>query len=206
MGRRRRRGARGRRALAMLVIAGAAVALGLAVHQSQPGWYARLWYPLAYEDAINRDARRYGLDPALVAAMVWRESDFDPTARSSRGAEGLMQVLPSTARFIASQANPPSGSPGDIRDPNVNVSYGTWYLRYLLDRHGNSVPQALAAYNAGPENLRRWKAAALARGTEFRIPDDIPFPETSTYVTDVVDAWGVYREAYGDRLGPATGP
>lgn len=203
MGRRRRRGARGRRLLTVLVIAGAAVALGLAVHQSMPGWYARLWYPLAYEDAINRDARLNGLDPALVAAVVWRESDYDPAARSSRGAEGLMQVLPSTARFIASQPDPPPGNARDIRDPEVNVSYGTWYLRYLLDRHDGSVPQALAAYNGGPENLRRWKAAAVARGTEFRIPDDIPFEETRKYVTDVVDAWTVYRQAYGDRLGPA---
>ncbi len=189
----------------MLVMFGAVVALGLAVHQSMPAWYARMWYPLAYEDAINRDARRNDLDPALVAAVVWRESDYDPAARSSRGAEGLMQVLPSTARYIESQPDPPPGRALDIRDPEVNVSFGSWYLRYLIDRHGGSVPQALAAYNGGPGNLRSWKAEALAKGTEFRIPDDIPFEETRNYVTDVIDAWAVYREAYGDRLGPAAG-
>lgn len=191
--------------LALLVMVGGVVAVGLAVHQSMPAWYARLWYPLAYEDAIKRDARLNGLEPALVAAVVWRESDYDPNAVSSRGAEGLMQVLPSTARFIASQPDPPPGNARDIRDPEVNVSYGSWYLRHLLDRHEGSVPLALAAYNGGPENLRRWKAGALARGAEFRIPDDIPFEETRNYVTSVMDAWTVYREAYGDRLGAASG-
>lgn len=187
--------------LAVLVIVGAAVAVGLAVHQSMPGWYARMWYPLDYEAAINRDARLNGVDPALVAAMTWRESGFDAAAESGRGAVGLMQVLPSTARFIESQPDPPPGRAIDIRDPEVNVSYGTWYLRYLLDRHGGSVPAALAAYNAGPDNLRKWREAALARGADLRVPEDIPFTETRNYVNDVMAAWPLYREAYGDRLG-----
>lgn len=183
------------------MIVGAAVAVGLAVHQSMPGWYARLWYPLDYEAAINRDARLNGVDPALVAAMTWRESGFDATAESGRGAVGLMQVLPSTARFIEGQPDPPPGRAIDIRDPEVNISYGTWYLRYLLDRHGGSVPAALAAYNAGPDNMRKWREAALARGADLRVPEDIPFAETRNYVTDVMAAWPLYREAYGDRLG-----
>jgi len=202
-GRRRRRG---RRVLGILVIIGALVAVGLAVHQSMPGWYARIWYPLDHEAAINRDAARNGLDPALVAAVTWRESGFDPMATSPKGAVGLMQVLPSTARFIESQPAPPPGRAIGIRDPEVNISYGTWYLRYLIDRHGGSVPAALAAYNAGPENMRRWREAAIARGTELRIPGDIPFPETRAYVTDVMDAWPIYREAHGEALGAATPP
>lgn len=201
VGRRRRRGSRGRRVLAGLVLVGALVAVGLAVHQAMPGWYARMWYPLGYEAQINRDARLNGVDPALVAAMTWRESGFDPAARSGRGAVGLMQVLPSTARFIASQPQPPPGRAADIRDPEVNISYGTWYLRYLLDRHGGSVPAALAAYNAGPDNMRRWREAALARGANLRVPEDIPFAETREYVEDVMKAWPLYREAYAGRLG-----
>jgi soluble lytic murein transglycosylase len=186
-----------------VVVVGVIVALALATHQSMPAWYARYWYPLEYDTAINRDARRNGLDPALVAAVIWRESDYDATARSSRGAVGLMQVLPSTAYFIASRPDPPPGNPRDLTDPEVSISFGSWYLRYLIDMHDGSVAQALAAYNGGPGNLRNWKARALTRGAEFRLPDDIPFPETRKYVTDVIGAWPIYRDAYGDRLGDA---
>ena len=203
MARHRRGRRRGRRLLGVLVLAGAIVAVGLAVHQSMPGWYARLWYPLEHDAAINRDARLNGLDPALVAAVTWRESGFDAGATSPRGAEGLMQVLPSTARFIEGQPDPPPGRAVDIRDPEVNISYGSWYLRYLIDMHDGSVPAALAAYNAGPDNMRKWRASAVAKGTELRVPEDIPFDETRKYVTDVLAAWPIYREAYGERLGPA---
>ena len=202
MARRRRRG-RGRRVLVFLLVIAALVAVGLSIHQSKPSWYARWLHPLEYDAAINRDARLNGLDPALVASVIWRESDYDPNAESPKGAVGLMQVLPSTARFIASQADPPPGNARDIRDPEVNISYGSWYLRYLIDMHDGSVPAALAAYNAGPDNMRKWRASAVAKGTELRVPEDIPFDETRKYVTDVLAAWPIYREAYGERLGPA---
>ena len=200
---RRRRRSRGRGILVFLLIIAALVAVGLSIHQSKPSWYARWLHPLEYDAAINRDARLNGLDPALVASVIWRESDFDPNAESPKGAVGLMQVLPSTARFIASQGDPPPGNARDIRDPEVNISYGSWYLRYLIDMHDGSVPAALAAYNAGPDNMRKWRASAVAKGTELRVPEDIPFDETRKYVTDVLAAWPIYREAYGERLGPA---
>jgi soluble lytic murein transglycosylase len=203
MARRRRRRSRARRLLGIVLVIAALVAVGLAIHQSKPAWYARLWYPLEYDAAINRDARLNGLDPALVAAVVWRESDYDPAAESHKGAVGLMQVLPSTARFIESQDDPPPGNARDIRDPEVNISYGSWYLRYLIDMHDGSVPAALAAYNAGPDNLRKWRVDATNKGAELRVPEDIPFDETRKYVTDVLDAWPIYRQAYGERLGPA---
>ena len=200
---RRRRRSRGRGILVFLLIIAALVAVGLSIHQSKPAWYARWLHPLEYDAAINRDARLNGLDPALVASVIWRESDYDPNAESPKGAVGLMQVLPSTARFIASQGDPPPGNARDIRDPEVNISYGSWYLRYLIDMHDGSVPAALAAYNAGPDNMRKWRASAVATGTELRVPEDIPFEETRKYVTDVLAAWPIYREAYGERLGPA---
>lgn len=200
---RRRRRSRGRGILVFLLIIAALVAVGLSIHQSKPSWYARWLHPLEYDAAINRDARLNGLDPALVASVIWRESDYDPNAESPKGAVGLMQVLPSTARFIASQGDPPPGNARDIRDPEVNISYGSWYLRYLIDMHDGSVPAALAAYNAGPDNMRKWRASAVAKGTELRVPEDIPFEETRKYVTDVLAAWPIYREAYGERLGPA---
>lgn len=187
-----------------LVIAAALVATGLVIHSAKPAWYAKYWYPLEYTKAINREAAATGLDPALVAALIWRESDFDPSSRSHQGAVGLTQVLPSTAREIAASPDPPVGRPADLADPEVNIAYGTWYLRSLIDRNGGSVVDGLAAYNAGAANLLRWKQQAASSGHTFQVPDDIPFPETKAYVQDILDAWTIYRRTYGDDLNPPT--
>ncbi len=199
---------RGRRRLAAIALALGFVAALLGgwyqVHQQMPAWYARLWYPLEYEDAINEQAARQGLDPALVAAVVNAESGFLPDSRSSQGAVGLMQMLPDTARFIATQPNRPSPPPDRLEDPAVNVAYGTRYLRYLIDRHG-TVPLALAAYNGGETNLTEWLDDASARGEPLRIPDDIPFSETRSFVSRVLDTAPIYRRTYGDRLDPPPG-
>jgi soluble lytic murein transglycosylase len=188
-----------RRGLLLLVLlAGLAVA-ALAVHRSMPTWYARLWYPLEYEQTIVDQSQRHGLDPALVASVIYRESRFTPDSRSSKGAVGLMQVLPDTARFIAAQANRPSPSPDRLEEPDVNIAYGTWYLRYLLDRHG-SVASALAAYNAGEATLAAWESEASVAGRSFRVPDDVPYPETRGFVRGVLESQSIYRRVYGDRL------
>jgi soluble lytic murein transglycosylase len=199
---------RGRRRTAWLAgIVLALAALGAAwylVHQSMPGWYARLWYPLEHEQAVNDEAARNGLDPALVAAVIDTESGFVPDSRSAQGAVGLMQVQPDTARFIAGLKPRPSPAPERLAEPDVNIAYGARFLRYLIDRYG-SVDLALAAYNGGPENLARWLRDAQARGTTLRIPQDIPFPETRAFVSNVQDATAIYRRAYGDRLAPDPG-
>lgn len=195
--RSRRRGLRG--LLVALVVLGGLLGGWYAVHQEMPAWYARLWYPLEYEDAINEEAARQGLDPALVAAVVNAESGFLPDSRSSQGAVGLMQMLPETARFVAGLPGRPSPSPDRLEDPAVNIAYGTRYLRYLVDRHG-TVPLALAAYNGGETNLAEWLDEAAVRGESLDIPHDIPFTETRTFVTRVLDTAPIYRRAYGDRL------
>jgi soluble lytic murein transglycosylase len=196
---------RGRRRLAWLLVALAALGiLGAAwyeVHRTMPAWYARLWYPLEYEDAIRTEAARNGLDPALVAAVIEAESGFVPDSRSDRGAVGLMQVLPETARSIARLPGRPSPPPVRLEVPEVNIAYGTRYLRQLIDRHGG-IDLALAAYNAGGSNVDRWLADARAGGRALEVPEDIPFPETRAFVERVGESTGIYRRAYGDRLGP----
>lgn len=192
----RRRGIRVLVALAVLALLGGA---WLQVHRTMPAWYARLWYPLEYEDAIRAEAARYDLDPALVAAVIQTESGFVPDSRSSAGAVGLMQLLPETARFVATQPDRPSPSPENLEDPAVNVAYGARYLRYLIDRYG-TVPLALAAYNGGETNLTAWIDRAARNGQALVIPDDIPFSETRGFVTRVLDAVPIYHRAYGDRL------
>jgi soluble lytic murein transglycosylase len=190
-----------RLATALVVVVGLAIAW-LLVHQAMPGWYARLWYPLHYERAIVDNAGRNGLDPALVAAVIETESGFVPDSRSSQGAVGLMQLLPATARFVAEGPDRPSPGPARLEDPEVNIAYGTRYLRYLIDRHG-TLPLALAAYNGGEANVERWEAEAAAEGRTLRVPEDVPFPETRAFVGKVLDLRGIYRRTYADRLAPS---
>jgi len=195
---------RGRRRLVWLLVVLATLGvLGAAwyeVHRTMPAWYARLWYPLEYEGAIRAEATRNGLDPAFVAAVIEAESGFVPDSRSERGAVGLMQVLPETARSIARQPGRPSPPPVRLEVPEVNIAYGTRYLRQLIDRHGD-IDLALAAYNAGGSNVERWLAEARDSGQPLDVPDDIPFPETRAFVERVGESTDIYRRAYGDRLG-----
>lgn len=199
----RRRAVRRRRRIALgvivLALLGGLGAGWYQVHQSMPAWYARLWYPMDYEDTIVAEARRNGLDPSLVAAVIYTESGFIPDSRSTQGAVGLMQVLPSTAEFVATQPGRPSPAPDNLAAPRTNIAYGTRYLRYLVDRH-DSVPLALAAYNGGEANVARWLEEARSAGVELRVPDDLPFPETRGFVRRVLEAQPIYQRAYGDRL------
>lgn len=181
-----------------VVVFGIAWAIVAAI---MPAWYARLWYPLHNVPVLRAAAAREHLDSALLAGVIQVESQWDPGAMSHAGAVGLMQLLPSTARFIAKEPNPPSGDPDALTDPDVNINYGAWYLRYLMDRTG-SVPAALVAYNAGEHNLAVWRAQAAAAHEQFAIPADVPFPETRAFVDNVLHDAGIYRKAYGSELGP----
>ncbi|MSO58081.1 MAG: lytic transglycosylase domain-containing protein [Thermoleophilia bacterium] len=166
----------------LLALAGAAAGW---VVTAEPGWYLRARYPLRYEAAVHGTALRHRLAPSLVAAVVYAESEFDPQARSSAGALGLMQLLPTTAEGIALHTGGERFVVPDLFDPALNLSYGTWYLRSLLDRYGD-VPTALAAYHAGPGNVDRWRAAG----------EEIGFPETRAYVEKVLRLERVYAEAW----------
>jgi soluble lytic murein transglycosylase len=181
--------------LAALVLAGFFV-----VRAEQPGWWVRLWYPLDYAPVVTGNARLYHLDPALVAAVVYEESQFDPKARSAAGAVGLMQLLPDTARGIALHTGGTKFDPAtDLLDPDLNVRYGCWYLQHLQKKYAhydNGDELALAAYNAGQTNVDEWIAATPAGQ-----PVKIRFAETRDYVADVERLTKLYRRAYGDQLG-----
>ncbi len=168
-----------------------------------PGWYARVAYPLSYDGAIRSSARRNDLDPALVAAVIYAESQFDPRAVSDQGAVGLMQVLPDTADQIARETGGVSFTSADLQDPAINIRYGTRYLRTVLDQFGDNEVAAVAAYNAGAGAVSKWVAEARAAGHPLRVAD-IPFPETRAYVHRVMHLKAAYRKAYGSRLGPAS--
>ena len=158
-----------------------------------------LGLPLDYPTIIRQQAAEKHLDPALVAAVIYAETKFDPRT-SSAGAEGLMQLMPQTATFLAHRTGGTTFTTADLSTPQVNIAYGSYYIRYLLNEfHGNLVA-ALAAYNGGDANVHKWMAEARAAGHPFRIAD-IPFPETRAYVQRVLQARQNYRHTYAGQLG-----
>ena len=158
-----------------------------------------LTLPLSYQGIIRTQAAQKHLDPALVAAVIYAETKYDPRT-SPTGAEGLMQIEPQTAEFLAHRSGATTFRVSDLGTPAVNIAYGSYYLRYLLNEYGGDEVLALAAYNGGETNVDRWVAKAKARGQDFGA-DDIPFPETRAYVEKVLQAQQDYRSTYAKQLG-----
>ena len=155
--------------------------------------------PLRHEDVIRQQAADKSLDPALIAGVIYAESHFiDQT--SSAGAKGLMQLMPETADYIASKSGGTAFVQGDLATPQVNISYGSWYLRYLQEKYHGNVLLTLAAYNAGEGKVDEWWREAADRGERFRAAD-IPFAETREYVSRVQEARRAYRREYARELG-----
>lgn len=175
--------------LAGAVIAAAAGAL-LYLQRTEPPWWARLWFPLRYASIVRGHAESYHLNPALLAAVIEEESKFNPDAKSRTGAIGLMQLQPATAKGIAIRTGGKRFLISDLYKPEINVRYGAWYLRDLLDKYRNE-QDALAAYNAGQENVDRWLAKR----------EPVQFPETRAYVDRVERLKWIYRKTYTSELG-----
>jgi len=189
-----------RRALLLLVVAAAALASALALAPWADHAVQEVTLPLRHEDIIRQQADDKGLDPALIAGVIFAESHFrDQT--SQVGAKGLMQLMPETAAYIAQKSGGTAFVQGDLATPQVNISYGSWYLRYLLDKYEGREVLALAAYNAGEGTVDEWVAVASARGERFRAADHVPFPETRHYVQKVLDARKDCRGTYASELG-----
>ena len=176
--------------LAVAAIAAGALGAFIYLQRTEPPWWARLWYPLRYASVVRGHAANYHLNPALLAAVIEQESKFNADARSSAGAIGLMQLQPATAKGIAIRTGGHKFVLSDLYNPEINVRYGAWYLRHLLDRYKDE-RTALAAYNAGEDNVDRWR----------RTGGGIRFPETRAYVAGVERLKGIYRRAYKSQLG-----
>ncbi len=155
--------------------------------------------PLSYADVITEQGAEKHLDPALIAAVIYAETKFEPRT-SAAGAVGLMQILPQTAEFLARRSGGITFRISDLARPDVNIAYGSYYLRYLLDRYGGETMLAIAAYNGGESNVDRWVADARARGHPLTI-QEIPFPETRDYVVKVLSEQRNYRRTYPTELG-----
>jgi soluble lytic murein transglycosylase len=193
--RTRRSSARGRRTLviggSLLVAAvGALVLINSGVFQRT---LEEFTLPLRHEDIIRQQAADKGVPADLIAAVIYSESRFrDQTSHA--GARGLMQITPSTARLIEQLSGGQTFNFDDLSNPDINIRYGTFYLRYLLDKFDDNEVAALAAYNAGETNVIAWG------GSDLQL-EDIPFPETRGYVEDVLDKRVEYARHYRHELG-----
>lgn len=188
-----------RRALGTIAgVALAAVFVGL-IASEVDHVVSRLGLPLSDASVIREQAAEKHLDPALIAAVIYAETKFDARP-SPAGAEGLMQILPATAYFIAHLSGGTRFTASDLATPRINVAYGSYYLRYLLDHYRGDEMLAVAAYNGGLANVDSWVAQANAAGRQLTVAA-IPFPQTRAYVERVLGAQRAYRVAYPRELG-----
>ena len=162
--------------------------------------------PLRHDDVVRQEARDEDVatvdgmaiplpptDPALLAAVIYEESRFQDQT-SEAGARGLMQITPDTADTIEGLSGGETFVFEDLADPELNIRYGSFYLRHLLYRYGGNEEAALAAYNAGPGNADSWG------GSDLEV-DDVAFEETRAYVENVLERRDEYRKNYAEDLG-----
>lgn len=186
-----------------------AISMGWEIHNRERSWNRRMLriiYPFPFSQLVHPEAEEAGVDPYLVAALIRRESAFNPTVTSSAGAIGLMQIMPQTGRGLAQGAGLRNFNPDMLKQPELNVHLGVRYLASLIDRFDRDLSLVLSAYNAGPTRANRWKALPEVQDPELFM-ERIPFNETREYVRHVRLNHALYRELYpGEpRVGVLTG-
>ena len=154
------------------------------------------FYPLKYKTEIRTIAEFYDVNSALIASVINAESGYHPNAVSNKGAVGLMQVIPSTAEWVASKIGI-DFSIDALKHPRTNILIGTYYLKYLLDKFRDT-KTALIAYNAGEGNVQNWlgNTAYLAKDSENAVLKSCPFPGTNKYVEKVLNGIKFYKHRF----------
>lgn len=180
------------RRLVLLIII---LALAFAFYPSIKRSVERVFYPLEYVELIKKGASDNGLDPYLVAAVIYEESKFDPAIHSKAGAIGLMQIMPETGRWISAKKGR-AFVEADLLKPELNIDLGCWYLRYLTERYDDE-ELALAAYNGGVANVDKWLSKGDSPATTV---SKIPFKETYDFINRVKESREKYKEFYSDEL------
>ena len=153
-------------------------------------------FPYPFREMVERAAGEWGLDPLLVAAVIWQESAFQADIVSPAGAVGLMQVMPATGRELARRHGPSPFRDEHLKAPEVSVHLGSAFLRDLIRRYAGDLPLFLSAYNAGPARANRWREFPEV-ADDARFTERIPFDETRGYVKLVRRNLAVYGLLYG---------
>jgi soluble lytic murein transglycosylase len=154
-----------------------------------------LAWPLAFHESVTRANQEFEFDPALVYAVMREESAYRPEVSSPAGALGLMQLIPPTADRVAGELGLTGFEPTRLFDPSVNIRFGTFYLRSLVQRFSGSRPLAIASYNAGPEAVTRWLDRDGALPPDVFV-DSVPYGETRRYLRRVLRSYHMYRVLY----------
>lgn len=156
-------------------------------------WLMRYIYPLKYADVIQKYSEEFGVDPYLIAAIIKVESGYKTNVISKKGACGLMQLMPDTAKWIAKNINMENFNIAMLTQPEINIKMGTWYFSSLLKEFDNDTTLALAAYNGGRGNVAQWiKSGFFVDGNS----DKIPFEETKGFIKKVKKAHKWYKRLY----------
>ncbi|WPX07587.1 lytic transglycosylase domain-containing protein [Anaerocellum danielii] len=149
-------------------------------------------YPLKFSESISRYSSEIGVDPYLICAIIKSESNFNQYAVSKKGAVGLMQLSPLTAKWVAQKLKI-QYSDEYLYDPDYNIKLGSWYIKYLLDYYSGDTKLAVAAYNAGMTNVNKWLSIKKRSTIEIT---EIPFKETNHFVRRVFKSYEMYKKLY----------
>lgn len=174
--------------------------LGLAAIAANWRPVLRLAFPIYFKDSIGIHSKENRMDPLLLAALVRIESGYNPAALSPKGARGLLQVMPETASWAAGQMGIEGFHPDKLYDPEYNLRIGAWYFATLRTQFGGSTVVALAAYNGGRANVELWLQSGRWSGREQTV-NQIPFPETRSFVTKVLSTYSWYKLLYAPAGG-----
>jgi soluble lytic murein transglycosylase len=167
--------------------------LGVLFYQNN--WVAKWMYPIKYRDEIEANATKFDVDPLLIAAIIRVESNYRPNLVSNKGAIGLMQLMPDTANWIQRMEGFQNLPDNALYVPNSNIMLGVKYVDLLQHQYNNNIAEVLAAYNAGPGNVSKWRDANVWDGKLENI-DQIRFWETRKYVDRVVYYYTKYQKIY----------
>lgn len=159
----------------------------------------KLYYPVTFSNTISENAAERRIPVDLILAVIREESRFDSRAVSRAGAIGLMQLMPSTGAWIGAKLGVQNISDVDFRTPEFNIGAGSWYLRFHLDRSGENLVAALAAYNAGRSRMQKWRTLFTPERSPMAALEMIGIRETRNYVRRVLDSMAAYRSIYDIR-------
>ncbi|MDF2892815.1 MAG: hypothetical protein K0R80_3182 [Clostridia bacterium] len=155
----------------------------------------KMIYPLYFKETIVKYSEEYKLPPQLVASVIKTESNFNVFAESSKNAKGLMQITPSTGKWIAEKLQMTSYNDDMLYDPEVNIRFGCWYIRYLYSTYDNNMTLAFAAYNGGRGNVDKWLESQRISREDTNL-EQIPFKETKNFVIRVNNNYKIYDKLY----------